>query len=499
LSAQPHGNETPQRSALWLLLIVAAGLALRLPQLNYSFYGDEGFSVLRDSSSLITPTEDRFRPVFFALLYLWRQLGWSGEVGLRLLPLLFGLAQIPLAYIVGKKLRNRTLGLVFAALVAGSPMLIEFSQELRMYSLVGCLALLQTISYLRVLEKPVRERWAVFILIATLGVYTHLHYWAFLAGFAFAFVRRRKTVSWYKGWAALFTVVLLYLPNLSNLMIFAEKRGGDYTAHLPSALPKLFAAVTVGFSYFELPDIPIGRPVGIQEVVYNWPLSLLVLIPAVILLWSLGKLHVKNFAARELRLCHELFTFPVIIAWLATFITQQYWLQPKYIIFVTPFALLFIAQAWLALEKLRLRIFSGVLVLIVWGIALGHYWDATDYGRRENWRGAAEILRTKLNKDSTLLILSGGYSLLPYYWPDVKEQWQVIYVPRITDPTQEYLTGLKNRLNGKQTIYYLWHDVPQNAVDPRNVLLHSLDYIGLRKSVTKFNPRFRLYEWTFAP
>lgn len=172
-----------------IFVITAAAFCVRVPLLDYSFYGDEGFSLLRDSAKLITDTEDRFRPLFFSLLYIWRQLGFAGEIGLRLLPLFLGVVQVPLAFLVGRKLRDEKLGLLLAVLVAGSPMLIEFSQELRMYSMVVSIALLQAWVLLLLLERFTWWRWAAFVLVAAAGVYTHLLYWLFLGGTALTFLR----------------------------------------------------------------------------------------------------------------------------------------------------------------------------------------------------------------------------------------------------------------------------------------------------------------------
>src|SRR5260370_40157666 len=111
-----EGREMPLLGGLTLL-----ALCVRLPGLSASFYGDEGFSVLRDSSSLLTPTEDRFRPVFFSLLYLWKKLGCHGEAGLRALPLLFGVLQIPVAFRLGALLGGLESGVAVGGLAAPHP------------------------------------------------------------------------------------------------------------------------------------------------------------------------------------------------------------------------------------------------------------------------------------------------------------------------------------------------------------------------------------------
>lgn len=477
------------------LAILTLGVALRIPGIGYSFYGDEGFSVIRDSAQLVTATEDRFRPVFFSLLYLWRQLGFSGEIGLRLLPLLFGVLQIPLAYSIGRRLADTRLACVFSLLVAASPLLIEFSQELRMYSLVALLALLQVWLFLRLQERASWPRWTVFTLVSVLGVYTHLHYWVFLIGFAVAFLRLRRTLPLWKGWSALAATALLYLPNLTNLQMFIERRGGDYLVHLPSALPKLFAALTVGFNYFALPDMDFVRAVGFNLFMENLPLAALTHVPALIILLSLLQLHRRWPLNPNLRLCHELFSLPVAIAFAATAATGQNWLQPKYIIFVTPFALLFIAQSYLALAARWLRALTMLLWIAVVTIALLHFWNPREYGRRENWRGAADYLRHELTEQSALVIIRGTNSLFNYYSPDLRQRAVVLEIPSLPAPTLPYSFLLRTQLADYTNVYYLWYDIAQNSNDRFNILPAALDKIAERQEAVQFNPRLRVLHW----
>jgi len=481
------------RLAPWLIFGLA--LVLRIPNLDYSFYGDEHFSLLRDSSRLITNTDDRFRPVFFSLLYLWRQIGFHGEIGLRLLPLLFGLAQIPLAWVLGRRIGGRSFAALFAFLVATSPILIEFSQEVRPYSMVVVLALVQMWVYLLLLERATALRWAGFVLVAVVGVYTHLHYWLFLAGFALSFWRERRALPLWKGWGTLGAAVLLYLPNLPNLMIFAAKRGGSYSLHLPSAFPKLLGAVTVGFNYFALGDQGTGRPMGLADVQRNWLLALLALIPAAILLWSLVRLHARSRRTSTLLLCHELSTVPVLLAFVASAVTGEYWLQPKYLIFVMPPVLLFIAIAFRAIEPRLLRRTTAVFGLAVLAVAMIHFWTPTQYSRRENWRRAVEVLQRDVGPSTAVLVLPAGYELLRYYWPQVTEHWEIITVPRIAATSPIFAADVRARLSGKNDVFYIWWDIPQNREDPQNVLLSNLKRIGTSGSVIHYTPRFKLYHW----
>jgi 4-amino-4-deoxy-L-arabinose transferase-like glycosyltransferase len=478
-----------------LLAILAAALALRLPHLGYSFYGDEMFSLLRDSSRFLTTSEDRFRPVFFSLLYLWRQLGFHGEIGLRVLPLIFGLAQIPLAYWIGRKLGGEALARAFGILMAVSPMLIEFSQELRMYSMVAFLALLQVWIFLKLRERSSLGWWIAFVAVTWIGVYTHLHYWLFMAGLSLSLFRERHTIPLKESAAALGASVLLYLPNLPNLMRFSQVRGSEYAVHLPSAIPKLLAAATLGFNYFALPDQSLGRAVGVSDVTRNLAIAILAAIPAVLLLWGFVRLHRRPLSP-AVWLGHELFTIPSILAFFASAVTGQYWLQPKYVIFVIPFAVLFLAASYLALNRSWARHAALLLGAAVMVVAYVHFLDPSHYGRRENWRGMSTYVRSHFTSGSALLVLDGGYSLFTHYWPQVADVWQIVRVPKENEPASEFAEDLCARLNGKGDVYYLWHDVRQNTADRNNLLLKSLDSIGQNREVVQFNPRFKLYHWS---
>jgi uncharacterized membrane protein len=468
---------------------------VRLPLIGYSFYGDEQFSVLRDSTNFITNSEDRFRPLFFSLLYLWRRIGFEGEIGLRLLPLLFGVAQIPVAWFVGRRLGGVRLARVLSILVAASPMLIEFSQELRMYSMVALLALLQALTYLRLMERATLGRWLMFVLIAVLGVYAHLHYWIFLAGFAAAFLVERRSLPLWQGWGALAATVALYLPNVPNVQHFAAVRAGEYTVHLPSALPKLMAAFTVGFNYVDFVGDAPGRPVAFADLSRNLPVLLLAAIPALIIFWFLVRLHRRKPLPRSLVIGHTLSAIPVLLALLASAVTRQYWVQPKYVIFSAPFVLLLIADAYCDMSSVILRRVTAALGTAVLVIALLHFWSPQEYGRRENWREASQLLKSRLKPNSALVLVSGSYGMLTYYWPEVRDQWQIINVPDIPRPSADYVNDLRRRLSGKQEVFYLWNNVFKNESDPGNVLMHSLDLVGTRIGTVQLNPRFKLFQW----
>jgi mannosyltransferase len=96
-------------------------------------------------------------PLYYALAWLWTQLTGTGEVGLRSLSALAGVATVPVAYLLGVELRGRRAGIAAAALVAVNPMLLWYSQEARGYALLVLLTVLATLYFARALDVPVES------------------------------------------------------------------------------------------------------------------------------------------------------------------------------------------------------------------------------------------------------------------------------------------------------------------------------------------------------
>jgi mannosyltransferase len=93
-------------------------------------------------------------PLYYALAWAWTQVTGTGELGLRSLSALAGVATVPVAYLLGAELRGRRAGLLAAALVAVNPMLLWYSQEARDYSLLVLLTALAALYFVRALRHP---------------------------------------------------------------------------------------------------------------------------------------------------------------------------------------------------------------------------------------------------------------------------------------------------------------------------------------------------------
>lgn len=93
-------------------------------------------------------------PLYYALAWAWTQLTGTGEVGLRSLSALAGVATVPVAYLLGAELRGRRAGIAAAALVAVNPMLLWYSQEARGYALLAFFTTAAALYFVRALHRP---------------------------------------------------------------------------------------------------------------------------------------------------------------------------------------------------------------------------------------------------------------------------------------------------------------------------------------------------------
>ncbi len=164
------------------LCLLAA--TLRFPTLGaQSYHHDEIVTAVRvlggsfgDAMNAVGYSESA-PPLYYGLAWVWVQLFGTGELGLRALSALAGLATVPLAYLIGVELRGRRAGLVATALAAVNPMLLWYSQEARAYALFALLAAVSFLYFLRALRGGRRGDLIGWGIASALALATH--YFAF--------------------------------------------------------------------------------------------------------------------------------------------------------------------------------------------------------------------------------------------------------------------------------------------------------------------------------
>jgi mannosyltransferase len=183
----------------WIIAgLTVAGAALRFATLGVqSYHHDEivtASRVLRDGfwhAMAAVGFSESAPPLYYVLAWLWTQVTGTGELGLRSLSALAGVATIPVAFLLGAELRRRRAGIVAAALVAVNPMLLWYSQEARAYALFALLTALSVLFFARALDRGRHRDIVAWGIVAALALATHYFAVFPIAAEAIWLLRRR--------------------------------------------------------------------------------------------------------------------------------------------------------------------------------------------------------------------------------------------------------------------------------------------------------------------
>lgn len=126
------------------------------------------FQIIQGTANDVHP------PLYYLFLHYWMGLFSSSEFAVRFLSVAFGVAAIPVIYLLGCSLFDKQVGLVSAFVLAFSPFNVQYSQEARMYSLMVFLALVSMYCFVRLLERQTYAISAVYVLSTALLLYTHV-------------------------------------------------------------------------------------------------------------------------------------------------------------------------------------------------------------------------------------------------------------------------------------------------------------------------------------
>jgi hypothetical protein len=181
----PPGAQTDRDARPEIVVLAVVALAIGLFTrfvTRSSLWLDEALSVNIAQLPLGEMTEalkhDGHPPLYYALLHGWIDVFGSGDVAVRGLSGLFGIATLPLVWILGRRKGGTVLAWVAVAVVAVSPFAVRYSNETRMYSLV---ILLVVIGWLLIDDIVDRKKSTVgrFIGLAFVGAaLLYSHYWS---------------------------------------------------------------------------------------------------------------------------------------------------------------------------------------------------------------------------------------------------------------------------------------------------------------------------------
>ncbi|MCU7251093.1 glycosyltransferase family 39 protein [Pseudomonas koreensis] len=221
-----------------------------------AIWGDEASSLLLARYSLSGiwnhAAFDVHPPLYFMLLHGWMALFGDGIFAVRCFSALAGIATVGLGVWLVDRLATRRSAVMAGVLLALLPTAVRYSQEVRMYALLGLLLIAATLALVYWVRRPQRKGYLlIYALLMSAAFYTHyfavlaaLSHWLYLGlirllpGFRLRHIQRRD---W---WLANLGIVVLYLPWLPNLVDLLQhmeqlKVGGDVGWEDPVTLASL--------------------------------------------------------------------------------------------------------------------------------------------------------------------------------------------------------------------------------------------------------------------
>ncbi len=495
-------------SRRWLLVIILIAFALRLTRLGHqSLWYDEGITWLlaqKSLADLIHWTAADIQPPFYYLL-LWaaKFLFGSSEWALRFPSALFNTLTLPLIYILARRLFRRLnfphsplaalsspegLAVIIFAL---SPLMVYYSQEARMYTLLVFEVTLAGYLLLKIVHLPGGSSSSFifhpssFILVAAAALYTH-YFSAFLLA---AYGLYIGLVLWQRHWPKMLVIQSLLLFGLTALLFVPWlpvllSRLGDDPSYWPGALKlsealrKVLISFTAGETVFEQTAwwlaggyIAIlvfgGVYTGIQKLRF-WtpqrvpsPSSFLPSSFSLLFLWlilPIASILILSYQSPKFNPRYTLLAYPAFVLLFAAAVSQIANRKSQTVLRFTLYAFLFSAS-----------IFS-----------LYNWFTVGDFAKAD-FKHLAKFVQERQAADETVLLSSGHmFPVWAYYYG--WQNWTPL--PSMERLDVRRVTGLgiagdiARATNDKGGVWLVrWQD---EVIDPNGVVPFWLDQIGRR-------------------
>ena len=453
------------------LILFGAAFLIRLISLNQSLWLDEAITAkvvhqfsLFQISSLFSPA-DFHPPLYYIVIKMWTTVFGYSEIALRMPSVIFSLLTGHAVFLISTRLKNQKFGLWAAALYLFNPLVMYYSQEARMYSMVTFLLtfalyfwleimhhteekkqpflLDRLISFLRLLpfdfpyrvnaqgklprnDSPemlfkIKDKTTLvvlFNLLLVLALWTFYGSIFFIAGLLFLFILRRQYRQFIISSCFLSISLIIQYPLLSTQLAHAGvslTQVPYWSLVLGTPSLKNLLLIPVKFS--------IGRLSFYPKIVYY----------AVAGLWTLFTFSFVILGAIKKRYLFFIFLFPFLLAFLFSFFSplMQYF---RFLYLLPVMSLLIVAGVdqyisvkerkgffsifWKKheerfLDKIRSNaVYEIVLALFMIFSLLYLLLPAF---HREDWKRMSQMLPVNA---STYIILPSSDPLL-YYRPDI--------------------------------------------------------------------------------
>lgn len=224
--------------------LLLLGLITRFLGIAYRpIWYDEAFSILFSQTGIskmiygtlasVNGAAADIHPLaYYSLLWIWQKIVGGNVISARVLSITVGVFTLIISYSFLSKYVSQKVAKTSVLLIGLSPFQVHYSQEIRMYSLLGFLCMLSTWSLVTAAKTGKRRYWILFSLSVLLAQYTHnlaiLYLFPLVLCCWFSFKYPLRPFGYAIGGA-----VLLYLPWGVNLLRQVKMVQTNYWVQTP--------------------------------------------------------------------------------------------------------------------------------------------------------------------------------------------------------------------------------------------------------------------------
>lgn len=411
-------------------------------------------------------------PLYYWLLKLWGMMFGNTELALRSMSVLFGGISIVFGYLLTNRLFSKKVARISLIFIVLSPMLVRYSQEMRMYTLVTAIALAATYVLTIAMDSKKKLPWVIYGILVALGMWTHyfsaivwIAHWIWRADVVRRVAEKGKFIKsffskqWLLSHIIACSIFALWLPFFATQLVTVQT-GGFW---IPAVTPDTFINFITNVVYYQ--------DVGF---VNGWLALGLVAMVVTLIILSIKIYKSQNDKQRQnYRLIMSLAFVPVILLFLLSLPPLRSVFVDRYLIPSALFIAIFIGIT-LALGIKYLRTKWGIAVIIVMAgfmmFGVTNVWYLGNYSKTSNasnnTREIVEAIVAKSDDNQPIIADSPWLFYEAVFYSTDKHQAYFI------DANTQYLYGSLDML--KYNDQFKIKDINQFTVDNSIVW-----YVGL--------------------
>ena len=456
-----------------IILIILLAVGLRMLVLDQSLWLDEAISALaaRDFSygGIIFDflKINNHPPLFYLLLKFWGETFGFTDWVLRIPSVILGTLTIYLVYkIAGLITEKKSTALLSSLFLACSPILVYYSQEVRMYILITFLALLQIYFFLNILKKPKIRDWVLFSITGCLLFFSdYITLFLFPVFILYPVLKKdsKTLVNVLLSFIPLGILLGFWYPELSsqiakNKEIISLFPGWQYIIGGPT-----FKNLVVLWMKFTSGRISFEPKLIYYLFVFTCSL------PVIISLY----LALQRF--RKDLLIWLWLIIPVLLGFIFSFILPVF--NYFRFIYVVPALLILNVLGIYQLKDLKLQYLLIGSIILTNLLSLGIYYS--DPGQqRENWRQAVDFIE-KNGTEEDIVVFEFHEPFAPYRWYSKGKIDSIGATDSYFAQKSKTDQKLETALQGKTGVYYF--EYLRDLSDPNRVVEQKLESDGFYK------------------